>query len=92
MNTHSEQPAFPNTWEEEREMRDAGVFFVKHETPGMTKREYFAAKAMQGYCANPHAESINDIVRWSVSAADKLIEALNVKAEQKTIAIPLDEF
>ena len=48
---------------------------------GLTKREYFAGMAMQGYCGGeftgqsgmPH----KDMAEWSVEMADALIEALN---------------
>lgn len=47
---------------------------------GLTKREYFAAMAMQGLCANSH-EAIgvapsDKIAKWSVKQADALIAAL----------------
>ncbi len=35
------QPAFPS------------ADFEHHEFTGMTLRDYFAAKAMQGYCSDP---------------------------------------
>jgi len=52
-----------------------------HQHFGLTKREYFAAMAMQGYCGGeftgqsgkPH----EDMAEWSVEMADALIEALN---------------
>jgi hypothetical protein len=46
---------------------------------GLTKREYFAAMAMQGYLVNNAKTGIKDdeISRWSVEAADALIAELN---------------
>jgi hypothetical protein len=44
---------------------------------GLTKREYFAAMAMQGVCASHNAVTANEVAKWSVKAADALIEALN---------------
>lgn len=53
---------------------------------GLTKREYFAAMAMQGFCANPETNRpLNDkdedlkiaLSRVSVKLADALIEQLN---------------
>lgn len=45
---------------------------------GLTKRELFAAMAMQGFLADSdRGGSDPTIVRRSVSAADALIEALN---------------
>ncbi len=49
-------------------------------SPGLTKREYFAAMAMQGICANSslaERSSYNSFAEWSVQQADALIEALN---------------
>jgi len=47
---------------------------------GLTKREYFAAMAMQGMHANSSFTKIwtyENIAEWSVQQADSLIEALN---------------
>jgi hypothetical protein len=47
---------------------------------GLTKREYFAAMAMQGMIGNSYfteGSSYNTIAEWSVQQADALIEALN---------------
>lgn len=49
---------------------------------GLTKRELFAAMAMQGLCANPETyaaasnASEDEIARWSVQQADALLAAL----------------
>lgn len=44
---------------------------------GMTKREYFAALAMQGYFSSDHAyQKPSETARWAVEQADALIEAL----------------
>jgi len=44
---------------------------------GLSKREYFAAKAMEAFCnAEPNASS-ESMARWSVEAADSLIKELN---------------
>lgn len=44
---------------------------------GLTKREYFASKAMEAFCnAEPNASS-ESIAKWSVEAADALIAELN---------------
>lgn len=54
-------PAFPN-----EHYRDA---------PGMTLRDYFAAKAMQGLLANPEWRSIPvaQAAAWSYEQADALL-------------------
>ena len=44
---------------------------------GLTKREYFAAMAMQGMLANPNPGVLTNIVKWSIEAADTLIYELN---------------
>ena len=51
---------------------------------GLTKREYFAAMAMQGLCTHfpelgvPHAP---EVVRQSIEIADAFINALNKERE-----------
>lgn len=46
---------------------------------GLTKREYFAAIAMQGMLSNPENAHVyyEKIVQTSILYADKLIEELN---------------
>jgi hypothetical protein len=46
---------------------------------GLTKRECFAAMALQGFLAD--GDSPDEAAEWAVEAADYLIEALN-KAEE----------
>jgi hypothetical protein len=47
------------------------------QLPGMTKREYFAAMAMQGIIAQmPHAQEASEIARQSVVCADALLAEL----------------
>lgn len=44
---------------------------------GITKREYFAAKAMQGLCAkNQGWDSMKDLAAKAVEIADELLNAL----------------
>ena len=43
---------------------------------GLTKREYFAALAMQGYCAHPLVD-VRITASWAVQQADALIAELN---------------
>jgi hypothetical protein len=41
---------------------------------GLSKREYFAAKAMQGFCANPAVFAPNDMHGWGlVNCNDELL-------------------
>jgi hypothetical protein len=49
--------------------------------PGLTKREYFAAIAMQGLCACPDlAVSRVELAEESVKQADALLKALETKS------------
>lgn len=66
MNTNGSHAAFPTT--------------EQANESGLTKREYFAAMAMQGILSNPHGGDDRDgdlIARSAVAMADRLIEALN---------------
>lgn len=43
---------------------------------GMTLRDYFAAKAMQGICADSTVTmKINELGRWAYRMADAMLEA-----------------
>ena len=56
--------------------------FVKsalNQSKRLTKREYFAAKALQGLLAGNASDSIEDASKYAVKAADALIEELNKK-------------
>ncbi len=45
---------------------------------GLTKREYFAALAMQGLCANPNTElHYNVCAQYAIQYVDALIAELN---------------
>jgi hypothetical protein len=48
---------------------------------GLTKREYFAAAALQGFASSNPNISFGEQAKWAVISADKLIEELNKKAE-----------
>lgn len=79
MATKSGTPAFPLEVTEYVHDRAVGSS-VYH---GLTKREYFAALAMQGICADSEMTfGINEfppevIAQMAVDRADALIEALN---------------
>ena len=49
-------------------------------TKGLTKREYFAAMAMQGWSACDKLNPI-EISRAAVETADELIKALNAETD-----------
>lgn len=59
--------------------------FEEHEYGGLTKREYFAAMAMQGFCANPGAYSdwgTLQIIEQAVKHADALLLYLQKQSTQ----------
>ena len=52
------------------------------KTIGLTKREYFAAKAMQGLLASDRSWSFGDCVEYSVRYADALLKELAKEVKQ----------
>lgn len=64
-------PAFPVSMGSDREGPNAWQF------PGMTLRDYFAAKAMQGYCAMDGSIDCNadDIAADAYAIADAMLAA-----------------
>jgi len=68
----------------EKEAKDAAFPFpINHSDicviKGLTKREYFAAMALQGYisCGKSNVMSYESLAIYFVDAADALIKALN---------------
>lgn len=67
-NAYTGGPAFPLSED-----------LLRHPDPrhvmGMTLRDYFAAKAMQGWSANPIPQdsSIQDVAEWSYRQADAML-------------------
>lgn len=51
--------------------------FYNEEQDGLTKREYFAALAMQGIVSTDLADTYENFAKASVAMADALIKALN---------------
>lgn len=47
---------------------------------GMTLRDYFAAKAMQGFCANPNARPTSDV--HLAESAYKMADAMLAEREK----------
>jgi hypothetical protein len=66
MRTKAKGPAFPL-------ISDEGYII----NAGLTKREYFAAMAMQGLLSDYESESIEDYSKYAVQLADALIEELS---------------
>lgn len=54
--------------------------FAKEYQKGLTKREYFAAMAMQGMLAEGH-DSFRIVAKHAVDQADALIEELNKESK-----------
>ena len=50
--------------------------YHEHEW-GLTKREYFAAKIMEGFAVSKHVWESDEVARRAVLWADELINALN---------------
>lgn len=56
---------------------DHDAFPTSEGRSGITKREYFAAMALQGFCANPVDATTEENAAIAVQQADALIDALN---------------
>lgn len=69
------RPAFPTG----RSIKFDFPDIISIPNHGITKRELFAAMAMQGILANPHQEVVNikNIARASVEQADDLLRELD---------------
>jgi hypothetical protein len=50
---------------------------IGEQAPGLTKREYFAAKALQGLLADPSTIISKNVAEDAVKLADHLIKALS---------------
>ena len=69
MNKDTSGPAFPVSLY-------AGATYSGHEPfDGMTLRDYFAAKAMQGLMASESSGTWDEFAAWSYAAADAMLEA-----------------
>jgi len=74
--TKGNEPAFPVTKELEHDARTGAP--VRCEIAyGLTTRDYFAAKALQGICAHPDTwgQNINGIATHAYLMADAMIRA-----------------
>lgn len=57
-------PAFPELQKSYEDRHDGGTFY--ESAGGLSKREYFAAKVLQGLCANPAVFAANGVSGWSL--------------------------
>lgn len=68
--------AFPEVQSSGGQYHDSPVTSVWSEG-GLTKRELFAAMAMQGYLSDRNGgHPINEVPKWSIEVADALIAEL----------------
>lgn len=51
--------------------------------PGMTLRDYFAAKAMSGYRANGHNVTSEKVATWSYEDADAMLAARTAGRDER---------
>lgn len=72
MSDNTGGPAFP-LQDYHPDGRPAGL------SEGMTLRDYFAAKAMQGCCADPNCTSADLIASFAYEMADAMLAAREVK-------------
>jgi hypothetical protein len=72
MTTETGGPAFPS----KKRIQRAGYATQEFEpVDGMTLRDYFAAKAMQGILADPSTPEIMDIAGAAYEMADAMLKA-----------------
>ena len=58
--------------------------FASSELSGLTKREYFASMAMQGFlAASENRHALAGAAQFAVRAADELLEALESEQTEK---------
>jgi hypothetical protein len=68
-----DESAFPSY----RQVVNHGISLTEAVQLGISKREYFAAKALQGVLADAEGMTTSDIVACAVNLADALIAELN---------------
>ncbi|AMW64487.1 hypothetical protein QIT80_gp27 (endogenous virus) [Pseudomonas phage phiAH14a] len=70
-------PAFPVAEYDHMVFQPATVSETKRDLSGMSLRDYFAAKAMQGWTANPlpNDSSIKNVAEWAYRQADAMLAA-----------------
>lgn len=70
---------FPTT--QENYTTQKGTYNPEYMSSGLTKRELFAAMAMQGIMADPNVENPISAASLAVQCADALINELNKQNE-----------
>lgn len=76
--TNRNDPIYPYAWKMGKDAEGKDVSLVLNENPTqLTKREYFAAMAMQGLMANNFQGKTESFASKAVLLADALITALN---------------
>jgi hypothetical protein len=73
--TNKDEAAFPREWSKIKQNKDAPEQFSVAQK-GLTKREYFAALAMQGLMTDASLTS-QTIAKFAVQQADDLLNELN---------------
>lgn len=76
MNINDGGPAFPGQWYDFQPC--TGDQVVREQWSGMTLRDFFAAKAMQGYFASPvapHRVDADDVAKYCYEMADAMLKA-----------------
>ena len=71
---NSDKPAYPLQLQEGESSELTGKL---GNADGLTKREYFAAMAMQGLCNNLHPKNVADMPSLAVVIADALLKELD---------------
>ncbi len=75
---NSEKPAFPAT------INTIGGFKTRPKKyPGLTKREYFSAMAMQGFCTFRYGELNKDYYEWAAKNSIAMADTLSSELEKQ---------
>jgi hypothetical protein len=70
------EAAFPREWSSVKQNKDAPTQYSVAQK-GLTKREYFAAKAMQGFLSNPNTQGDTKLLmKEALKFADAMLERL----------------
>ena len=82
--TNPHEPAFPNTWEEEQELGMSGRSYkYQLHDKGVSKLEYIATKALQGYLSCDTEIDPEYAAKKAVRYAKALIVELNLSYQEE---------